>query len=76
MLAGCCKFLDARILCVCICTFRCGHNVLTNLQQDKYYSLFFSFLSLYEWGKCYAFKDKSLENGLPCIFQVTGNIIL
>ena len=26
-------------------------------------------------GKCYAFKDWSLENGLLCTFQPVGNIL-
>ena len=68
-MAGCCKLLDARILCFCICTFKCGHNVLTNLQQDKYYSLLCNFLSLYEW----TLKGQSHENRLVYIFQGIGN---
>ena len=26
--------------------------------------------------KCYTFKGQSLENGLSCIFQATGNILI
>ena len=26
--------------------------------------------------ECYTFKDQSLEKGLSCIFQATGNILL
>ena len=44
---GCCKLLGVRILCSYICPHRSGHNVPVNLQQDKCYSLFCNFLSLY-----------------------------
>ena len=32
-----------------LCPLRSGHNVPINLQQDKCYSLFYNFVSLYEW---------------------------
>lgn len=50
-MTGCCKFLGAGIFCFCSCPYKVDHNVLTNLQQDKYYSLFCVFSSLYAW-KC------------------------
>ena len=56
----------------------CGavHNVPVNLQQDKYYSLFCNFLSLYKLKNVILFKGQSLENGLSYIFQAIGNILL
>ena len=54
---------------------RSGHHVPVNLQQDKYYSLFCNFLFLNEWATLYL-TGQSLENGLPCIFQEIGNILL
>ena len=54
--AGCCKLLgaghtwsDVIILCSFSCPCRSGHDVPVTLQQDKFYSLFCNFLSLYEW---------------------------
>ena len=43
--------------------------------QDKCYSLFCNFISLYVWGKCYTFKGQSLQNGLLCISQALDNIL-
>ena len=54
---------------------RSGRDVPVNLQQDKYYSLFCNFLFLNEWTTLYL-TGQSLENGLPCIFQEIGNILL
>ena len=68
------NFLGVRFLCSCNCPQRSAHvhMCLINLQQDKSYSLFCNFLSLYE---C-ALKGQSPENKLSCIFQATGNILL
>ena len=52
------------------CLGRSGHNVPINLQQDKYYSLFYNFLSLCEWKS--TFKGQSFEKGPSCIFQAKG----
>ena len=62
-MAGCNKLLGARILCSCICPCRSGHNVSINLQQDKYYSLFCNFLSLYEWKSVILLKLRTLRRG-------------
>lgn len=47
-IVGCCKLLCVGILCSCCCPCRSGHCVPVNPPQDKYYSLFCKFLSLYE----------------------------
>ena len=67
---SCCRLLGVGILCSCSCPHRSGHDVPINLQQDKYYSLFWNFL--YEW----TLKGWNLENGLSCIFQTICNILL
>ena len=74
-MTGWCNFLGVGILCSCSCLGRSGHNVPINLQQDKYYSLFCNFLSVYEWKSVTIFKGHSLENRLSYIFQPMGNII-
>ena len=71
----CCRFLGVGILCPCSCPHRSGHHVPVNLQQGKCYSLFCSFLSLYEWKSVNTLKGQSLEDGLSCIFQAIGNIL-
>ena len=48
------------------CLGRSGHNVPINLQQDKYYSLFYNFLSLCEWKSVKLLKIRTLR--LSCIF--------
>ena len=53
------------------CLGRSGHNVPINLQLNKRYSLFCSFLK-----KCSIIKSQSLENGLSCVFQTIGHILL
>ena len=49
-----------------------GHDVSVNFQQEKYYSLFYNFLSLCDW----TLQSESLEKDLACLFQATGNIHL
>ena len=39
------------------------------------YSVLHLFISI-GVEKCYTLKDQSLENGLSCIFQALGNILL
>ena len=46
-MVGCCKLLDVGILVLGSCPSMSGHNVSINLQEDKCYSLFCNFLSLY-----------------------------
>ena len=58
-------------LCSWYYSHRSGHNVPINLQLNKRYSLFCSFLK-----KCSIIKSQSLENGLSCVFQATGNVLL
>ena len=69
---SCCKLLGLGILCCCSCPQRSGQDVPINLQQDKCYSLFCNFLSLYEW----TLKDHNPKNRLSYIFQTVGNILL
>ena len=69
------KPLGVGILCSCICPHSSDHNVPVNFQLAKCYSLFCNFLFLCEW-KCYTVKDESLENGLSCLFQATGIILI
>ena len=58
-------------LCSWYYSHRSGHNVPIYLQLNKRYSLFCSFLR-----KCSIIKSQSLENGLSCVFQATGNVLL
>lgn len=66
-MADCCNLG----LCSWYYYHRSGHNVPINLQLNKRYSLFCSFLK-----KCSIIKSQSLENGLSCVFQATGNVLL
>ena len=61
-MAHCCK-LCTGILCSCICSCGAVHNVPVNLQQDKCYSLFFKFLSLYERKNVILLKVRALRMG-------------
>ena len=58
-MAGCCKLLGAKMLCLKMST-RSGHNVPINHQQGKYNFLFCSFLSLYEWKGVNTFIGQNL----------------
>ena len=71
-MVSCCKLLGAGILCSRSCPCRSGHDVPVNLQQDKCSFLFCNFFSLYEW-KSVKVKGQSLEKGVSCMFQTTGN---
>ena len=62
-LVSCCKLLGVRILYSCSHPGRSGHNAPVNVQQDKFYSLFWNFLFLYEW-------IQSPGNTLSCIFRL------
>ena len=57
---------------------RSGHSVPVNQHQDKCYSLFSNFSSLYEWKSVNTVKSgrQSLEKGLARVFQAVGNILL
>ena len=46
------------------------HNVPVNLQQDKCYSLFCNFLSLYEWKSIIPLKVRALRMGYPVYFRL------
>ena len=67
----CCKLSDARIP-LFLQLFTQVWSQSSYFQQNKYYSLFCKFLI----EKCYIFKGQNLENGLSCIFQAIGNILL
>ena len=61
------------ILCSCRCPCRSGCHIPGHLQQDKCYSLFCNF--------CHSvnglLKFRTLRmNGLSCIFQAIGNVLL
>ena len=71
-MVSCYQLLGMEVLCSSSCPHRSGHNVPVNLQQNKCYSLFCNFLSLYEW----TLKGQSPEKVLSCIFQAMGNILL
>ena len=45
---------------------------LKTSNKTRCYSLFCNFLSLYEW----TLKDQHPQNGISCIFQALGNILL
>ena len=64
-MVDCCRLLGVRVLCSCICPSRSGHDVPVNLQQDKGYSLFCSFLSLYEWKSVIPLEVRALRMGYP-----------
>ena len=66
----CCKLPGAGILCSCRCPSRSGHSVPINLQQDKCYSLFCNFLSLYEWKRVIPLKVKALRMAYPVYFRL------
>ena len=68
-MAGCCKLLVARPLCSCSCPGRSGHNVPINL-QDKCYSLFCNFLSLYEGKIVTCLKVTAVGMGYPVYFRL------
>ena len=59
----CCELLGVGILCSCSCPGRPGHDVPVNLQQDKCYSLFCNFLSLYRWKSVIPLKVRALRMG-------------
>ena len=69
-MAGCCRLLGAGILCSCSCPGRSGHNVPVDLQQDKCYSLFCNFLSLYDWESVILLKARGLRMGYPVYFRL------
>ena len=72
-----CKLHGTGILCSCSCPHKSGHYIPLNLQQGKCYSLFCSFVYLYECKcVCYIFKGQSPENGLFSVFQAVGNTLL
>ena len=68
--AACYKLLGAGILCSCSCLHRFDHNVPINLQQDKCYSLFCNFLSLYEWENATSLKVRDLRICYPVYFRL------
>ena len=45
-------------------------NVPVNLQQDKCYSLFYNFLSLYEWKSLTPLKARALRMSYPVYFRL------
>ena len=65
-----CKLLGVGILCSCSCPHRSGHDVPVNLQQDKRYSLFCNFLSLYEWKCIIPLKVRALRMGCYVYFRL------
>ena len=69
---SCCKLLGVGILCSCNCPCRLDHSVPVNFQQDKCYSPFFRFLSLYEW----VLRGQSPGNRLSCTFQDADHVLL
>ena len=69
---GCCRFLSVGILCSYSWTHRSGHDVLVNLQQNKCYSLFCNFLSLYDGGgrSVIPLKLRALRIGYSVYFRL------
>ena len=72
---ACWKLLSTGMLCSCSSPPQPGRNVPINFQQNKCYSLFCNFLSLYEWKRVIALKLRALE-WLACMFQALGNSFL
>ena len=69
-MTGCCKFLGARSFCFCSWPPKADHNVLTNLQQDKYYSFLCVFSSLYAWKSLIPLKVRTLTMDYPVYFSL------
>ena len=65
-----CRLLGVGILCSCSCPRRSGHDIPLNFQQDKYYSLFCSFLSIYEWKSVIPLKVRVLRKGYRVYFRL------
>ena len=65
--AGCCKLHGVGVLGFCSCPHRPGHHAPINLQQDKYYSLFYNYLSRYEWKSVIPLKVRALRMGFLCV---------
>ena len=72
---SCCKLLGAGIFCPYNCLRRSGHSSLGNLQQDKCYSLFCHFLTLFEWKNIIPLKTRTLRMFFPVYFHAIGNIL-
>ena len=54
---------------------RSDYNIPVNLQQDKCYSLFCRFLSLFEWKNIIPLKIRTLRMFFPVYFHAIGNIL-
>ena len=74
-MVGCCKPLGVGILCSCCCPLWSGHDASINLQQEKCYSLFCDFLSLYELKSVIPLKVRALRMGSPVCFGLISNIL-
>ena len=71
---GCCKLLGVESSVFAAVHVGSGHDVPVNL-QDTCYSLFCNFFIPVWIDKCYTYIDKSLEDGLSCVFHAIGNIL-
>ena len=86
-MAGCYKFLGARILCSCSCQHRSGHNTPVSLQQDKcsafvlhffpLCSAIFHFISMKQVIHLKIKPEgQNCENGLSNAFQAISSAFL
>ena len=73
--AGGCKLHGIGILCSYCCWPRSGIMFLQTSDKTNIMLCFQIFISLWI-ERCYTSKDRSLENGLSCIFQAQGSILL
>lgn len=64
------KLLGVRILSSYSCARRSVHDVSGNCQQDKSYTLFCNFISLYEWESVIPVKLRTLRMGCPAHFRL------
>ena len=71
----CCKLVGVGILCSCICLCGSGHGVPINLQQDKCYSLFWNFLSLYEWKSVIPLEIRPWRMSYPIYFRLQATFL-
>ena len=71
----CCKLVGVGILCSCICLCGSGHGVPINLQQDKCYSLFWNFLSLYEWKSVTPLEIRPWRMNYPIYFRLQATFL-
>ena len=72
VVAVCCKLLDAGVLCSCRCLCRLSLCSCKPPTRQMSFSARKLLICVYAW----TLKYQSPENGLSCVFQAIGNILL